>query len=131
MNEQIRIILEKAKESLDAAKLLAEKSYLDFAASRTYYAMFYTAEALLLSKGLSFSSQAAVIANYGKEFSKTRELDPKFHKYLILYSASRKTINQFTMYAKSMKFTLSSPLKSNSEVPSNSQLCANELSLIN
>jgi uncharacterized protein (UPF0332 family) len=45
--------------------------------------MFYTAEALLPSRGLSFSSHAAVIANYGKEFSKTKDLDPKFHKYLI------------------------------------------------
>ena len=83
MNEQINLILVKARESLDAARLLAEQGYLDFAASRAYYAMFYTAEALLLSKDLSFSSHAAVIANFGKEFSKTRELDPKFHKYLI------------------------------------------------
>lgn len=83
MNEQIRLILEKAGESLDAARILAEHGYLDFAASRTYYAMFYTAEALLLSKGISFSSHAAVISNYGKEFSKTGELDPSFHKYLI------------------------------------------------
>ncbi|MEW5872528.1 MAG: HEPN domain-containing protein [Chloroflexota bacterium] len=80
MNEQIGLILAKAKESLEAARLLREEGYLDFAASRAYYAMFYTAEALLLSKNLSFSSHAAVIANYGKEFSKTGELDPKYHK---------------------------------------------------
>lgn len=83
MNEQIGLILAKAKESLEAARLLKEEGYLDFAASRAYYAMFYTAEALLLSKNLSFSSHAAVIANYGKEFSKTGELPPRFHKYLI------------------------------------------------
>ena len=83
MNEQVSSILDKARESLEAARLLAEQSYFDFAASRAYYAMFYTAEALLLLKGLSYSSHAAVIANFGKEFSKTRELDPKFHKYLI------------------------------------------------
>lgn len=83
MNEQTGLILAKAKESLEAARLLRAEGYLDFAASRAYYAMFYTAEALLLSKNLSFSSHAAVIANYGKEFSKTGELDPKFHKYLI------------------------------------------------
>lgn len=83
MNEQTRIILDKAEESLDAARLLAEQGYLDFAASRAYYAMFSTAEALLLSMGLSFSSHAGVIANFGKEFSKTGKLDPRFHKYLI------------------------------------------------
>jgi uncharacterized protein (UPF0332 family) len=83
MNEQIRVILEKADRSLEAAKLLAAQGYLDFAAARAYYAMFYVAEALLLERDLSFSSHAAVIANFGKEFSKTREFDPKFHKFLI------------------------------------------------
>ena len=83
MNQQIHAILDKAKESLDAAMLLSDQDYPDFAASRAYYAMFYTAEALLLQRGLSFSSHSAVIANYGKEFSKTKDIDPKFHKYLI------------------------------------------------
>lgn len=46
MSEQVRVILEKAQNSLEAAQLLAEKGYNDFSASRAYYAMFYTAEAL-------------------------------------------------------------------------------------
>ena len=37
----------------------------------------------MLSGGLSFSSHSAIIANYGKEFAKTRLLNPKFHNYLI------------------------------------------------
>jgi uncharacterized protein (UPF0332 family) len=83
MNEQIASILIKAQASLEAADLLYSNGYYDFSVSRAYYAMFYTAEALLLQRGLSYSSHSAVIAAYGKEFSKTLELDPKFHKYLI------------------------------------------------
>jgi uncharacterized protein (UPF0332 family) len=83
MNEQFHAILNKAAESLEAARLLAERGYFDFSASRVYYAMFYAAEALLLERGLSFSSHAAVIANFGKEFAKTGEIDPKHHKHLI------------------------------------------------
>jgi uncharacterized protein (UPF0332 family) len=45
--------------------------------------MFYPTEALLLHRGLSFSGHSAVLAADGREYSKTRELDPKFHKYLI------------------------------------------------
>ena len=45
--------------------------------------MFYLTEALLLSKGLKFSSHSAVIAAYGKEFSKTKLFDSKFHHYII------------------------------------------------
>lgn len=83
MSDQIQWILGKAEESLEAARLLADQGYYDFTASRAYYSMFYTVEALLLVRGLSYSSHAAVIANYGKEYSKTGEMDKKFHKYLI------------------------------------------------
>lgn len=83
MNREAGALLQKAHESLLAAKLLGQEGYPDFAASRAYYAMFYAAEALLLSRELSFSSHSAVIAAFGKEFAKTQALDPKFHRYLI------------------------------------------------
>ena len=48
-------------------------------------------EALLHSKGLQFSSHSAVMAAFGKEFAKTRILDPKFHKYMIIAERRRET----------------------------------------
>ena len=83
MKEELRPLLAKAQESLEAAGLLLKEGYADFAASRGYYAMFYVAEALLLDRGLSFSSHTAVIAAIGKEFAKTDVLDPRFHRYLL------------------------------------------------
>ena len=83
MNSEIQILLQKAKESLEAAELLKREGYTGFSASRAYYSMFYVAEALLFSKKLSFSSHSAVIAAFGKEFVKTGMIDAKFHRYLI------------------------------------------------
>ncbi len=83
MNPDICSLLGKAKESLAASDLLLEQGYPDFAASRSYYAMFYVAEALLVSIGQSFSSHAAVQAAYGREFAKTNRLDTKYHRWLI------------------------------------------------
>ncbi|MEK7676284.1 MAG: HEPN domain-containing protein [Verrucomicrobiota bacterium] len=83
MKPETQAWLRKAHESLDAAKLLAEEGYGAFAASRAYYTMFYTAEALLLERGLSYSGHSAVIASFGKEFAKSGALDQKFHRYLI------------------------------------------------
>lgn len=83
MNGDIELLLEKATQSLDAAELLRQQGYFDFAASRAYYAMFYVAEALLASLGQSYSSHGAVQAAYGREFAKTGRLDPKFHRWLI------------------------------------------------
>jgi uncharacterized protein (UPF0332 family) len=83
MKAEVQALLQKARKSLQAAELLKREYYLDFAASRAYYAMFYAAEALLLDRGLSFSSHSAVIAAFGKEFARTGNLDPRFHRYLI------------------------------------------------
>lgn len=86
---EIDFLLDKARQSLEAAKLLHAENFLDIAASRVYYAMFHAAQALLFKKGLSFSSHSAVIAAFGKEFAKTGELDPMYHQYLILSQAER------------------------------------------
>jgi hypothetical protein len=51
--------------------------------------MFYLAEALLLSRGLAYSSHSAVIAAYGKEFARSKELSPKFHRNLIAAQDTR------------------------------------------
>jgi uncharacterized protein (UPF0332 family) len=83
MKTDVFDLIEKAQDSIEASRLLLEKEYTSFAASRGYYAMFYVAEALLLDRDLSFSSHAAVISAFGREFAKTKLLDPEFHRYLI------------------------------------------------
>lgn len=82
MTEDLARILRKGDESLRAAELLFESGLHGFAASRAYYAMFYAAEALLLSKAHSFSTHQGVIAAFGKHFAKPRLIDPVFHQYL-------------------------------------------------
>jgi len=76
-------LLRKAGESLRAAQLLATNELLDFAASRAYYTMFYVAEAFLLNEGLTFSSHAAVISAFGRDFARTGRVPVEFHRYLI------------------------------------------------
>jgi uncharacterized protein (UPF0332 family) len=83
------LLFERANQSLRAARLLIQENLPNIAASRGYYAMFYIAEALLLSRNLSFSKHSAVIAAYGKEFALTNDLDPKFHRYLIASQDTR------------------------------------------
>lgn len=91
MNADEVFLVNKANENLKAAKVLESQGFYDIAASRIYYVMFYLAEALLLRRGLSFSSHSAVIAAFGKEFSRTGDLDAKFHQYLIKSQELRQT----------------------------------------
>ncbi len=88
---EIQLLLDKANESHAAAKLLIDKGFIGFSAAQSYYTIFYLVEALLLSKGLKFSSHSALIASYGKEFAKTGLLDPKFHRYIVVAQKRRET----------------------------------------
>ncbi len=51
--------------------------------------MFYVAEALLLTKGLTFSSHAAVISAFGQHFAKTGLVESRLHRYLIESAETR------------------------------------------
>ena len=82
MSDEIQALIGKAGESIDVAELLLGRGNYGFSVSRSYYAFFYVAEALLLSRGLSFSKHSAVIAGFAKHFVKTGLLDKRFHAYL-------------------------------------------------
>jgi uncharacterized protein (UPF0332 family) len=79
----IQHLVKLAEESHDAANGLISMGHPRFSAAQSYYTMFYLAQAVLLTKGLTFSSHSAVIAAYRKEFAKTGLLDSKFHRHMI------------------------------------------------
>lgn len=83
MKDYTRKLLDKAIDTIEGADLLLDNGKIDMAAGRAYYALFYIAEALLNERGLQFSKHGDVIGAYGKEFAKTKTLDPKFHRWLI------------------------------------------------
>ena len=74
MQAEIDDLLRRARQNLEAARLLLESSFYDVAASRAYYAMFYAAEAVLLSRGISRSRHSGVIAAFNEYFVNTRLL---------------------------------------------------------
>ncbi|NEO26335.1 MAG: HEPN domain-containing protein [Kamptonema sp. SIO4C4] len=76
-------LLQKSHQSLSAAEMLLENNYADYAASRAYYAMFYIAEAFLLEDDQSFSSHAAVISAFGRDFARTGRVPVEFHRFLL------------------------------------------------
>ena len=83
MTADQELLLKKAHDSLYAARVLAREGLYDFSASRSYYAMFYAVQALLLGRKLTFSKHSAVIAAFGREFAKGGSVPADFHRYLI------------------------------------------------
>ena len=70
MNET-KSLVSRSKRYMKSSRLLIKDGDYESAVSRVYYAMFYSVEALLLTKGLSFSSHKAVISGFGEHFVKT------------------------------------------------------------
>ncbi len=83
MNTDSHKLLEKAWRAVRAATTLLQHGDTDFAAGRAYYAMFYTAEALLNEKGLRSHKHGGVHALFGEHFTKTGLLNAKFHRFLL------------------------------------------------
>ena len=80
--EEIKAHLERADESIEAAKELFKNGYFDFCASRVYYAVFYASSALLLNEGLEFGNHSGVIAAIHQKFIKTGKIQKHFGKDL-------------------------------------------------
>lgn len=83
MTEDQQELLEEARDSLSAARLLLSGGYPGYATSRAYYAMFYVAEAFLEGEEMSFSKHSAVIAAFGRHFAHAGKVPVEFHRFLL------------------------------------------------
>ena len=71
-----------ADEDIVVATSLLRDGHIRSAVSRSYYAMFYTATALLYHKDLAFKKHSAVIAGFGEHFAAPGLLDRRYHAAL-------------------------------------------------
>lgn len=62
--------MERANESLQAAEIMLENGMLIFAMNRVYYSMFYAVQAMLATRGVSFSKHGKVKAYFNREMIK-------------------------------------------------------------
>jgi len=63
--------MQRAEDSLNAARIMCDKGMFGFAMNRIYYAMFYSVQAALLLKDVSFSKHGQVKAYLNRELVKT------------------------------------------------------------
>lgn len=84
MNKDISVLMEKAHEAFEDAQVLLLRDRHSGAVSRSYYAMYHAACAMLSREGLSVEKHAAVKAKFGESFVKRGTVDSKFGRYLNL-----------------------------------------------
>lgn len=74
--------IKKAKDTIIQAEALYNIQQYNGVVNRGYYAMFYAALAILLTKELGTSKHYGVISLLDREFVKKREVDPIWSKSL-------------------------------------------------
>ncbi|MBF0292041.1 MAG: HEPN domain-containing protein [Nitrospinae bacterium] len=74
--------LARAGELLTVAAENLDNNHPADSASRSYYAMFHAATAVLLEEGIERSSHKGVISAFGEIIVKGGRLEKRFHEYL-------------------------------------------------
>ena len=82
MKIEIKRLFEKSHRALKAAKVLLDHGDADFSVSRAYYAMFYAAEGLLLSKNLAASKHSGLLNLLFEHYVKPGLIEGSFHQDL-------------------------------------------------
>ena len=82
MSDASRASLERSRQELAAAQLLADNGFAAQAVSRAYYAAFYAAEAALLHIGVVRAKHAGVVAAVGRLLVGERGLDAEAGRLL-------------------------------------------------
>lgn len=79
---EINSLIKRAERYLLSAEILITEGDYESSVSRTYYAMFYLAQAALLSKGLTYSSHKMIISAFGENFIKSNILPKELGRSL-------------------------------------------------
>ena len=83
LREDAKQYMARSERTLEAAQVLAEHGYWRDVLSKTYFAMFYAASALLASKGISRSKHSGIHSALGQYFVKPGLIEPQYSRMLI------------------------------------------------
>lgn len=85
--------LERAREALEAARVLRDREFYNESVSRAYYAMFYAAKAAVASEGVRSKKHSSVISAFGHLFAKTGRIDARLHRALMAAHRQRQSVD--------------------------------------
>lgn len=78
--KQFEKLIQRARERVEEAKILFERSHYNGAISRAYYAFFEAGHAALITKGISPKTHAGIITLFSKYFVKPERIPARFIK---------------------------------------------------
>jgi uncharacterized protein (UPF0332 family) len=80
---EVELYLNRARLALAQSRDNLKLGYFDVTIARAYYAMFYSATALLLTKGITRSKHSGVYSAFGQYFIRTGLIEPEYGSMLV------------------------------------------------
>jgi uncharacterized protein (UPF0332 family) len=80
--QYVKYRIDSAYNTVEAAKLLADRGFWNSAINRLYYAIFYAVNALLVLNDIPTKSHSATKSKFSQHFIKTGKIDKKYGKLL-------------------------------------------------
>lgn len=72
---QVRLYLENAREMVEVAQVMLDNDFYSSAINRSYYAIFYATNALLITQEVSNKKHSGVLSDFRRLFVKTGIMD--------------------------------------------------------
>ena len=91
MNEDIKNSLDLALDTFDDAKFLAQCERYRGAMNWCYYAYYYLAKGILVTKGIVAKTHKGLNSEFGRVFIKTAEIPLEYGEYLGYLFRERQT----------------------------------------
>lgn len=79
---EIQSYLNRAQQDLLAAEQILQDGFYHVTVTRAYYAMFYAAQALLISRSVRRHRHAGVLSAFSEHFIKTELIETEYAKIL-------------------------------------------------
>lgn len=93
LKDEVAKLLERAAEALIVTKILFDNGHFGDSMSKAYYAMFYSASALLIQNNLVRHKHSAIISAIGQYFVKSGRLEARFHQMMIAAFEDREVVD--------------------------------------
>ncbi len=87
--QEIHLYIENAEEMLDVAQVMLDNDFYTSTVNRAYYAVFYAANALLITKKMASKKHSGVISLFRQNFVKTKLISPDYSDIYGRIMASR------------------------------------------
>jgi len=72
--------IEKARDCINASKVLLDDEFYADSANRSYYAIFHAINALFALRGIGFKKHSGVLANFNSDYIKTGLIEVEYAK---------------------------------------------------